>query len=147
MLAGVLDLLACERDGCALVIDYKTDQVAEGEDLRERVQREYALQRHIYALALLRGGAPEVEVVHWFWRRPQVPISVRYGAGERETLERELITRLSAARARGFAVSSQPHRGLCEGCPGRGGLCSWGAAETGREMPAERDQKGLKKGC
>ena len=138
MLAGVLDLFVREQDGCALVIDYKTDRLAEREDVRERVQREYALQRHIYALALLRGGAPEVEVVHWFWQRPQVPISVRYGAGEREVLEGELSARLGAARVRGFAVSSQPHRGLCEGCPGRAGLCSWGEAETGREMPAER---------
>ena len=63
------------------------------------------------------SGAPEVEVVHWFWQRPQEPVSVRCGAGEREALERELIARLGAARVRGFAVSSQPHRGLCR--PGR----------------------------
>src|SRR5205085_12178945 len=102
MLAGVLDLLAREHDGCALVIDYKTDRLAEGEDLGERVKRDYALQRHIYALALLRGGAPEVEVVHWFWQRPQEPVSVRYGAGQREALERELTVPLRAARVRGF---------------------------------------------
>jgi ATP-dependent helicase/nuclease subunit A len=143
LLAGVLDLLAREQDGCALVIDYKTDQLAEGEDLCERVQREYALQRQIYALALLRGGAGEVEVVHWFWQRPQEPVGVRYGAGERAALERALIGRLRAARARGFAVSSRPHRGLCEGCPGRGGLCSWGEAETGREKPCSEGAEGL----
>jgi ATP-dependent helicase/nuclease subunit A len=144
LLAGVLDVLASEHDGCALVVDYKTDRLAEGEDLRGRVEREYELQRHIYALALLRGGAPAVEVVHWFWQRPQEPVSARHCAGEREALERKLIARLHTARMRGFAVSSQPHRGLCDGCPGRGGLCSWGDAETGREMPAEPRRNGVK---
>jgi RecB family exonuclease len=146
LLAGVFDLLAHEHDGCALVVDYKTDSLADDEDLSGRVEREYALQRHIYALALLRDGARAVEVVHWFWQRPQQPVSARYGAPEREALEHGLIARLEAARARGFAVSAQPHRGLCEGCPGRGGLCSWGEAETEREMPLDSGRKGEKKG-
>ncbi len=37
------------------------------------------------------------------------------------------------ARASGFRVSPQPHRGLCLTCPGRAGLCSWSESETLRE--------------
>ena len=141
LLTGVIDLLAREHGGCALVIDYKTDRLAEGEDLREHVERRYALQRHIYALALLRGGAPSVEVVHWFWHRAGQPVGARFDAGDREPLERGLKQLLQAARERPFAVSSMPHRGLCETCPGRRGLCSWSDAETLRPQPPSEGSK------
>ena len=141
LLTGVIDLLAHEHGGRALVIDYKTDRLAEGEDLREHVERRYALQRHIYALALLSGGAPAVEVVHWFWHRPGQPVGARFGAGDRKPLERGLKQLLQAARERRFAVSSMPHRGLCETCPGRRGLCSWSDAETLRPRPPSEGSK------
>jgi len=141
LLTGAIDLLAREHDGCALVVDYKTDRLADGEDLREHVERRYALQRQIYALALLRGGAPAVEVVHWFWHRPGGPVGARFGADDREQLECGLKEALQAARERRFAVSSMPHRGLCETCPGRRGLCSWSEAETLRPQPPSEGSK------
>jgi hypothetical protein len=50
-------------------------------------------------------------------------------------LEEALRARVERARARGFAVSEAPHRGLCLTCPGRARLCSWNEADTLRERP------------
>ncbi len=97
--------------------------------------REYGIQRLVYALAVLRDGAPAVEVVHWFLERPQEWVGARYQAGDRGELEERLRARIRGARARGFAVSEHPRRGLCETCPGRAGLCSWSEPETLRETP------------
>ena len=115
--------LADESDGSRLVIDYKSDRVGAEEDLAALVEREYGVQRLIYALAVLRDGAPAVEIVHWFLERPHEWLGARYAEADQ------------SARARGFAVSEHPHRGLCETCPGRASLCSWGEAETLRETP------------
>jgi ATP-dependent exoDNAse (exonuclease V) beta subunit len=138
LITGAIDVLAHERDGGALVLDYKSDRVDADVDLEALVKRDYAIQRLLYALAVLREGASGVEVVHWFLQRPHEPVAVRYAAAERDALERRLAERLSAAheRMRTFPVSPEPHRGLCLTCPGRGGLCSWGDAETLREDPA-----------
>jgi ATP-dependent helicase/nuclease subunit A len=135
LITGVVDLLADERDGGCLVIDYKSDRVSADIDLSAVVERDYAIQRLLYALAVLRDGAPRVEVVHWFLQRPHEWIGARYRAAERDGLEQRLATLLAKARSRTFAVSPHPHRGLCLTCPGRGGLCSWGESETSREDP------------
>jgi hypothetical protein len=135
LLNGVIDLLADESDGGCVVIDYKSDRVGPGEDLDALVDRDYAVQRLVYALAVLRDGAPAVEIVHWFLERPADPVAARYTAGDQGELEDLLARRIHNALARGFAVSEHPHRGLCETCPGRAGLCSWSDAETLRETP------------
>jgi len=133
LISGVIDLLADEPDGGRLLIDYKSDRVGREEDLGALVAREYGIQRLIYALAVLRDGEPRVEIVHWFLERPEEPVSAAFAAADRSQLEDQLAARIHSARARGFAVSEHPHRGLCETCPGRGGLCSWSDAETLRE--------------
>ena len=135
LLNGVIDLLVDEGDGGCVVIDYKSDRVGHAEHLDALVDRDYSVQRLVYALAVLRDGAPAVEIVHWFLERPAEPVAARYTAADRHELEQLLAIRVRSARARGFAVSEQPHRGLCETCPGRGGLCSWGDAETLRDTP------------
>ena len=136
LVTGVIDLLAREPDEGYVVVDYKSDQVGADVALETVVEHEYAIQRLIYALAVLREGAAHVEIVHWFLERPEEPVSASYLASEREGLERELQERLARARERGFVVSIQPHRGLCLTCPGRGGLCSWEESLTLREDPA-----------
>ena len=136
LINGVIDLLADDGDGTCLVIDYKSDRVGPAEDLAALVERDYGVQRLVYALAVLRDGAPGVEVVHWFLERPQEWVGARYGAADQSELEELLAGRIHSARARGFAVSEHPHRGLCETCPGRASLCSWSEAETLRETPA-----------
>jgi hypothetical protein len=133
----VIDLLAIEADGGHLVLDYKSDRVASAEQLGELVERDYGIQRLLYALAVLREGAVAVEIVHWFLERPEEPVGVRYTAGERLELEQRLAVMLAAAREDPFEVTTRPHRALCLSCPGRAGLCSWGEAQTLREEPDE----------
>ena len=135
LVTGVIDVLCEEADGTALVVDYKSDRIAPGADPETLVARDYAVQRLLYALALLREGALVVEVAHWFLELPEQPAVARYTVAERETLESELARRLRADWADPFAVSRRPHIGLCETCPGRGGLCSWSQAETDRPDP------------
>ena len=137
LITGVIDLLADEPDGGQLVLDYKSDRVAPDADLGELVEREYAIQRLLYALAVLRQGAVAVEIVHWFLERPGEWVAARYTAAERLELEQRLAARLARARTRPFAVTQRPHRALCLTCPGRAGLCSWGEAETLREDAGE----------
>src|SRR6185312_8668697 len=118
LVTGVIDVLCDERDGTTLVVDYKSDRLEPGTDPEGIVARDYAVQRLLYALALLREGALVVEIVHWFLEPP----------AERPTLEAELAARVRSDWAEPFAVSPRPHRELCETCPGRGGMCSWGEA-------------------
>ena len=67
LLHGRLDVLW--RDGGkALVLDYKTNSLAEHEP-DEIVEDDYRLQRLVYALACFRAGADEVEVVYAFLER------------------------------------------------------------------------------
>jgi ATP-dependent helicase/nuclease subunit A len=136
LLTGVIDLLANEADGGCLVVDYKSDRVGAEVDLEALVERDYSVQRLLYALAVLRAGAASVEIVHWFLERPEGGVSARYTASDRAELERRLAVRIARAADRSFAVSQRPHRGLCLTCPGRAGLCSWGESETLREEPA-----------
>jgi len=135
LVTGVIDLFAREGDGGRLVLDYKSDRVGPDVDLGALVEREYGIQRLLYALAVLREGAGTVEVVHWFLQRPHDWVGARYTAADRGELEQRLAARVAHARAQGFAVSPDPHRGLCLSCPGRAGLCSWGEGQTLREEP------------
>jgi ATP-dependent helicase/nuclease subunit A len=135
LISGVIDLLAREVDGGWLVLDYKSDRVGPEEDLDELVERSYGAQRMLYALAVLRDGAPTVEIVHWFLERPAEWVATRYAAADAGELEKRLAERIQRARAGGFVVAENPHRGLCETCPGRGGLCSWSDAQTLAEAP------------
>jgi ATP-dependent helicase/nuclease subunit A len=135
LVTGVIDLLCDEADGTALVLDYKSDRLAADADPETLVARDYAVQRLLYALAVLRGGAVVAEVVHWFLERPDEPAIARYTLAELASLEDELARRLAGAWAQPFAVSPRPHRSLCLTCPGRGTLCSWSESETLRELP------------
>ena len=135
LITGVIDLLAAEADGAQLVLDYKSDRIGAAVDLEALVEREYGVQRLLYALAVLRAGATSVEIVHWFLERPREWASIRYASGERDELEALLAARIERAAQGAFAVSPRPHRGLCLTCPGRGGLCSWDDSETLREDP------------
>ena len=131
-LVGVFDLVA--REGLrALVVDWKSDRL-EGEDPGAAVARAYGLQRAAYALAALRDDAPEVEVVHLFLERPDAPVSATYRQQDGPALEAELTGRAERVLGRDFTVSDDPSPRVCDGCPGRGTLCSWPLERTqGRE--------------
>jgi ATP-dependent helicase/nuclease subunit A len=133
LLTGVLDLIAREPDGGMLVVDYKSDRVLPGEDLPEVVEREYSIQRLLYALAVLCDGAPRVEIVHWFLHRPSEPVGAVFAADDRSRLQDAVARLVRSAHAGSFTVSEAPHRGLCLTCPGRAGLCSWSDSMTLRE--------------
>jgi ATP-dependent helicase/nuclease subunit A len=133
LITGVIDILAREPDGGLLVVDYKSDRVGPEDDLEEVVERDYSIQRLLYALAVLRDGAPRVEIIHWFLHRPSEPIGAVYTAADKPELEDRMAELVQNARAHSFIVSQDPHRGLCLTCPGRSGLCSWNDSDTLRE--------------
>ena len=133
LITGVVDVLARERRGAHLVVDYKSDHV-EGADLEALVEASYGAQRRIYALACLRAGAAAVEVVHVFLERAAEPVSRRYEAGDIAVLERDLRERAAGLLAGEFPVAAVPHRALCATCPGRAGLCSHPPERTDRTV-------------
>jgi hypothetical protein len=97
-------------------------------DLEQLVEQNYGVQRKVYALAGLRAGAPQVEVVYCFLERVGEPVSATFNDAARLVDElRALVAGLVAAR---FEVAANPHRGLCGTCPGRARLCSWSEERT-----------------
>jgi ATP-dependent helicase/nuclease subunit A len=132
VVSGFLDVLA--REGARMiVVDYKSDRL-EGAEPAAVVAESYRVQRLVYALEALKGGAAEVEVVHVFLEAPERPVSAVYvRAADADALERELAGLAGGVLRRAFTVSQAPHRALCHGCPGEGGLCSWPVELTRRE--------------
>jgi ATP-dependent helicase/nuclease subunit A len=133
LVTGVVDALALEADGTALVVDYKSDRVADA-DLEALVEASYGVQRRIYGLACLRAGAPAVEVVHVFLERAAEPVVHRYEAADAARLEAELRARAAGLLGGEFPVAAVPHRALCATCPGRAGLCSHPPERTDRTV-------------
>ena len=76
LLHGRLDVLHVDGPR-ALVLDYKTNSLAEGTP-EEIVEADYRLQRLVYALACFRAGAEEVEVVYHFLERPDAVVSTTF---------------------------------------------------------------------
>jgi ATP-dependent exoDNAse (exonuclease V) beta subunit len=132
MAIGMIDVIAREMGGGMLIVDYKSDRL-DGADPELVVQRDYATQRLLYALAALHAGATSVEVAHCFLERPESPATVRFMGAGLEALEAELEELAAGVLRREFSVSETPHRRLCAGCPAEGGLCSWPLEATRRE--------------
>ncbi|MFL5874528.1 MAG: UvrD-helicase domain-containing protein [Solirubrobacteraceae bacterium] len=134
LLTGALDVLATEGGGSALVVDWKSDRI-EGEDLAAVVQRSYATQRVVYALAALRAGAPAVHVLHCFLERPHEPVQATFTPTDIPRLEQEVAELAAGVLSGAFAPTSEPHRDLCATCPGRPALCSHDESMTLRPPP------------
>jgi ATP-dependent helicase/nuclease subunit A len=134
LVVGALDVLARETGGRALVVDYKTDRL-EGADPREVVERAYATQRLVYALAALRAGAEAVEVAHVFLDGEHEPVTAAFSRADAPELESRLSALADGVMRREFAVTDAPHRAVCHGCPAEGGLCSWPLEMTRRDSP------------
>ena len=132
LVGGVFDVIAREPGGRTLVVDYKTDRL-DGADPQTLAGRAYGTQRLIYALAVLRAGASQVEVVHTFLELPQRPAVAVYAREQLPALEGELSGLAGGVLRREFTVTEAPHRGVCDGCPAEGGLCSWPLEMTRRE--------------
>ncbi len=133
---GFVDVLAHEADGAALVIDYKSHQLAAGDDPREIVERDYASQQLVYALAALRDGAPRVEVAHCFLERPDEPVTATFTAADAPDLAGRLSDLATGILEHRYPVTRTPHRELCGECPGRAALCSHPESRTLTPLPA-----------
>jgi ATP-dependent helicase/nuclease subunit A len=132
LITGAIDVLARERDGTTLIVDYKSDRLV-GADPATIVQGAYTTQRLVYAIAALRARAARVEVAHCFLESPDQPVRITFERSQLAGLERELEQLAAGVLERTFEVSPTPRRGLCAGCPAEGGLCSWPLASTRRE--------------
>jgi ATP-dependent helicase/nuclease subunit A len=110
-----------EADGKALVVDYKTN-VLEDSSPDDVVEREYRLQRLVYALACLRAGATEVEVVYQFLERPNDLVTVCYKEDEVAVLEGELSAAIAAIQSGEFRPTPSEH--ACSTCPALNLVCA-----------------------
>ena len=120
LLHGRLDVL--HREGSrALVLDYKTNTLAEGTP-EEIVEADYRLQRLVYALACFRAGADEVEVVYHFLERPDAVVSTTFVRADTTALEGELSQAIARIRAGEFRPT--PSEFVCAGCPALDIVCA-----------------------
>jgi ATP-dependent helicase/nuclease subunit A len=120
LLHGRLDVL--HREGPrALVLDYKTNSLAEGTP-EEIVEVDYRLQRLVYALACFRAGAEEVEVVYHFLERADAVVSTTFERVDVPELESELSAAIARIRAGEF--SPTPGEFVCAGCPALDLVCA-----------------------
>jgi hypothetical protein len=103
------------------VVDYKTNAL-EGLEPAEVVASEYRLQRLVYALACLRAGADQVEIVYQFLERPGDPVSTTFSRGDLERLEAELSVEIARIRAGSFEPT--PSDFACTGCPALDVVCA-----------------------
>jgi ATP-dependent exoDNAse (exonuclease V) beta subunit len=120
LLHGRIDVL--HRDGPrALVLDYKTNSLAEGTP-DEIVAHDYGLQKLVYALACFRAGAEEVEVVYHFLERPDAVVSATYRLADVPALETELSEAIARIQANEFRPT--PDEFVCRDCPALDLVCA-----------------------
>ena len=130
-ITGVFDVYAEEWDDGVLVVDYKTDALAERAPRELFAASHYDLQQRVYALAALRAGAGRVEVAHVFLEAPENPVTQVFVAAHVDSLEADLRKRAERLAAGCFAPTQDPHFAICAACPGRSGLCKWPRERTG----------------
>jgi ATP-dependent helicase/nuclease subunit A len=132
LLHGRLDVLHREN-GRALVVDYKTNQL-EGESPDEIVERDYRLQRLVYALACFRAGADEVEVVYQFLEEPDELVTTTFVRGQMPELEAELSVAIAQIQSGEFRPT--PSEFACSGCPALDLVCAGPALRSARQEVA-----------
>jgi ATP-dependent exoDNAse (exonuclease V) beta subunit len=120
VLRGRLDVL-WRGNGRALVVDYKSNAL-QGAEPEEIVAEEYRLQRLVYALACLRDGAEEVEVVYQFLERPDDVVSATFTSADVAALDAELSEAIVRLRAGDFRPT--PSEFACSGCPALDLVCA-----------------------
>jgi ATP-dependent helicase/nuclease subunit A len=113
LLHGRLDVLQ-QSGGRAVVVDYKTN-VLDDASPAEVVEHDYRIQRLVYALACLRAGAKEVEVVYQFLERPEEIVSQTFTSDELRVLEAELSEAIGRIQAGVFVPT--PSEFVCANCP------------------------------
>jgi ATP-dependent helicase/nuclease subunit A len=125
VLRGSVDLLV-EREGAPpLVIDYKTDELAD-HDPADHAAR-YEVQRDVYALAVAEArGAAEIEVAYVFLQRPDEPVLTPLGPADVDAGRERLSARIERINRSEFPAAELARRdwALCQGCPALGRGCS-----------------------
>jgi len=122
LLHGRIDVLARDPGGrAALVLDYKTNSLAEGEP-EKIVADDYRLQQLVYALACFRAGAEEVEVVYHFLERPDAVVTNRFEIGGLQELEAGLSAAIARIQANDFHPT--PSEFVCADCPALDLVCA-----------------------
>ena len=120
LLHGRLDVLH-RADGRALVVDYKTNALEE-QTPTEVAETSYRIQRLVYALACLRAGADEVEVVYQFLEQPDDVVSTTFTRAETAELEHELSAAIARIQEGVFVPT--PSEFVCSGCPALDLVCA-----------------------
>ena len=136
LIGGVFDVIAREPGGRTLVVDYKTDRL-DGADPQALAD---ARLRHAAAGLRARGADGRRRAAS---RSSTRSSSCRSGPRWRHFTRDQLPDARGARSARWpggcsrreFTVTEAPHRGVCDGCPAEGGLCSWPLEMTRREAP------------
>jgi hypothetical protein len=119
VLHGFIDVLHLgER---ALVVDFKTNAL-EGESAERVVEEDYRLQQLVYALACLRAGASEVEVVYQFLEQPDDPVVTVFTVADASRLEEELSAAIASIRSGTFVPT--PSEWACSDCPALDVVCA-----------------------
>jgi ATP-dependent helicase/nuclease subunit A len=126
---GFLDVVALERDGGVLIVDYKSDRL-EATTAADLVDRDYATQRLVYALAALRDGAPRAEVAYCFLEQPGDPVTATFTQEDAPALAERLHALAAGVLEARYEPTDTPHRDLCADCPGRAALCSYPEERT-----------------
>ena len=120
LLHGRIDVL--HREGTsALVLDYKTNSLAEGTP-DEIVEQDYNLQRLVYALACFRARAEQVEVVYHFLERPDAVVATSFTREDIPALEGELSAAIARIQANDFRPT--PDEFVCADCPALNLVCA-----------------------
>jgi ATP-dependent exoDNAse (exonuclease V) beta subunit len=131
LLHGRLDVLH-QAEGRALVVDYKTNALEERTP-EEVAETSYRVQRLVYALACLRGGADEVEVVYQFLERPDDLVRTTFAREELPELEAELSAAI--ARIQDGVFVPTPSEFICSGCPVLDVVCAGPRLRQHHEPP------------
>jgi ATP-dependent helicase/nuclease subunit A len=120
VILGRLDVLW--QDGArALVVDYKSNAL-DAREPSEIVEDEYVLQRLVYALVCLRGGASEVEIAYQFLERPDDVVSATFTLTDVAALETELSAAIARIRSGNFRPT--PSEFACSDCPALDLVCA-----------------------
>jgi ATP-dependent helicase/nuclease subunit A len=131
LLHGRLDVLDVEGSS-ALVLDYKTNSLAEGAP-EEIVEADYRLQRLVYALACFRAGMDKVEVVYHFLEQPDAVVSKSFVRADLPGLEVQLSEAIRRIRAGEFVPT--PSEFNCAGCPALDVVCAGPRLRGGPSRP------------
>jgi hypothetical protein len=96
LVQGVVDLWFEDEDGATTIVDWKTNRLT-GRAPAAVVERHYALQRDVYALAALLAGAPRVEVVFLFAEAPEDAVARTWTARDADELRDRVAAEIDRA--------------------------------------------------